>query len=186
MSGNTQGGHGTAVARSVQGTKMLLIALFIIAAFLLSYNYAAAQSGGTGAGLAPAGLAQTGLAKAASGGGCNMSGAGAGSGAGGCCGGGGPAVEGSTTVEGDVQKIAVDTSAGSFNPNVIKAKAGVPIEIEFSQAPGGCLSGVLFPDFGINEDLTAAGKTISLPALDAGEYQFYCQMQMVSAKIVVE
>jgi plastocyanin domain-containing protein len=82
--------------------------------------------------------------------------------------------------------VDVDTSQGSFSPNVIKAKAGVPIEINFSQAPGGCLSGVSFPDFNIDEDLTSGPKTVTLPALEKGEYSFFCQMQMVSATIVVE
>lgn len=159
-------------------TKLLLFVAIVAAAFALSYNYAVARGADTPGGASAGG----GLFGAAAGGGCGMSGGGGG----GCCGGGGPAVEGSTTVEGDVQRIAVDTSAGSFNPNVIKAKAGVPIVIDFSQAPGGCLSGVYFPDFSIDEDLTAGGKTIELPALEPGEYQFFCQMQMVSAKIVVE
>jgi len=186
MSTNKSTGHGhTATASEPLSVRKLAIIIgLVVGAFLLSYNYAAAKSGGQGS--PAAGLA--------AGGGCGMSGAagagaagaGGASGGGGCCGGGGPAVEAATSVEGNVQKIAVDTSAGSFNPNVIKAKAGVPIEIAFSQAPGGCLSGVFFPDFNINEDLTAGGKTVQLPALEKGEYQFFCQMQMVSAKIVVE
>ncbi|KAF0209296.1 MAG: hypothetical protein FD171_21 [Actinobacteria bacterium] len=178
MPGKTHENAATATALASPRVKLLAVVVLSLLALILSYSYAVARgsepAGGTGSGL----LAQ------AAGGGCAM--AGGGGGGGGCCGGGGPAVEGATTVEGDVQRIAVDTSAGSFNPNVIKAKAGVPIIIDFSQAPGGCLSGVYFPDFGIDEDLTGGAKTIELPALDPGEYTFYCQMQMVSAKIVVE
>lgn len=166
------------VAALPQRTKLVLVGAIALAVFGLTYNYAIARSASPGAG----GSGNSLLASAA-GGGCGMS---AGSGGGGCCGGGGPAVEGATTVEGAVQRIAVDTSQGSFNPNVIKAKAGVPIVIDFSQAPGGCLSGVYFPEFGIDEDLRGGPKTIELPALQAGEYTFYCQMQMVSATIVVE
>ena len=171
----------TAIATTSQRTKLIAFAVLVAAAFMLSYSYASAQSNDS------AGDTGTGFLAQAAGGGCAMSGSGgSGGGGGGCCGGGGPAVEGATVVEGAVQRIAVDTSTGSFNPNVIKAKAGVPIVIDFSQAPGGCLSGVYFPDFGIDEDLTAGGKTVELPALDPGEYTFYCQMQMVSATIVVE
>lgn len=174
-----------ATTRATSNTKPLIILGLVIGAFLLSYNYALAKSGGPAVGTVQTGLSQAGLPQAA-GGGCGMSGGSGGGGSCGGCGGGGPTVEGATTVEGTVQKIAVDTSQGSFNPNVIKAKAGVPIEIDFSQAPGGCLSGVNFPDFNINEDLTSGGKTVKLPALEKGEYSFYCQMQMASAKIVVE
>jgi len=188
MSNHISSGHGTTTvaAQGVNSRKLVIVLGLALIAFLFSYNFAVAKSagGGTGGGLLAG-------AVPAAGGGCGMSGgagaAGGAGGGGGCCGGGGGApVEGATTVEGSVQKIAVDTSAGSFNPNVIKAKAGVPIELTFSQAPGGCLSGVLFPDFNINEDLTAGPKTVTLPALEPGEYQFFCQMQMVSAKIVVQ
>jgi plastocyanin len=176
-----------AVATGFTPAKTLVVLGLMAAAFLGAYNYAVA--GGQSASAASLGAS---LAAAPAGGGCGMSSGGAGGaggssgGGGGCCGGGGPAVEGAATVAGDVQTIDVDTSQGSFNPNVIKVKAGIPIEMNFSQAPGGCLSGVYFPDFNINEDLTGGPKSVKLPALEKGEYGFYCQMQMVSAKIVVE
>lgn len=159
---------------------MVIVAGLVFAAFMFSYNYAASQA--TAAGGSP--LVPLGSAQGAAGGGCGMSGGSGGGG--GCCGGGGAPVEGATTVEGDVQKLTVDTSAGSFNPNIIKAKAGVPVELTFTQAPGGCLSGVMFPDFQVQEDLTSGEKTVKLPALEAGEYQFFCQMQMISGTLVVE
>lgn len=158
---------------------MLVVAALVFAAFFFSYNYARAQSAGAAGGAAAGALGGA----AAAGGGCGMSG---GSGGGGCCGGGGAPVEGSTTVEGNVQKLTVDTSAGSFNPNTIKAKAGVPIELTFTQAPGGCLSGVVFPDFQVQEDLTSGEKTVKLPALEPGQYSFFCQMQMISGTLIVE
>lgn len=166
-----------AVASTSPRAKVMLFVAFALAAFVLSYNYAVAQSA------APTDPTGGGLFAQAAGGGCAMSG---GSGGGGCCGGGGAAVEGATTLEGDVQFIAVDTSTGTFSPNVIKAKAGVPIVIEYSQAPGGCLSGVYIPQFGVYEDLTGGAKRVELPALEPGTYDFYCQMQMISAQIVVE
>lgn len=149
--------------------KLVVILLMMGIAFFGARNFAAARNQAPDAGF---GSALSGSLSAAGGGGC--------------CGGGGAPVEGSAVDEGDVQKIAVDTSTGSFNPNVIKVKAGVPVEIAFSQSPGGCLSGVLFPDFNISEDLTAGPKVVKLPALEKGTYTFFCQMQMVSAQIVVE
>ena len=93
---------------------------------------------------------------------------------------------GTATLDGDIQRVTVDASGGTFVPDVITVAAGIPIEIAFSQAPGGCLSGVIFPDFDIAEDLTAGPRTITLPALEPGEYAFYCQMGMISAKMVAE
>ncbi len=155
--------------------KYVLIALLVLGAFFASYSFAAArQSQSNEAGLAQAPIAPEAASAQASGGGD------------GCCGGNGAQIEGATTLEGDVQRLTIDTSSGSFNPNVVKAKAGVPLELTFTQAPGGCMSGVVFPDFEIDEDLTGGQKTVKLPALDPGQYTFFCQMQMVTGTLVVE
>ena len=158
-------------------TKVAIVLVLMTVAFLGAHNFATARSNKQAVNNAPA---TTSGATAA---GANAS---SDSGASGCCGGGGEPIEGATTVTGDTQTIDIDTSTGSFAPNVVKAKAGVPIELNFSQAPGGCMSGVIFADFGIDEDLTAGPKTISLPALEPGTYTFTCQMQMVSGQLVVE
>lgn len=165
-------------------TKVVIVLTLMTVAFLGAHNFASARGNGAPTGgpsitggsstLSAAGL---GSSSSAAAGGCGM----------GCCGGGSTeTVEAATTVSGDIQAVDIDTSAGSFAPNVVKAKAGIPIEMNFSQAPGGCMAGVLFPDFNIDEDLTGGPKTISLPALDPGTYTFYCQMQMISAELVVE
>ncbi len=119
---------------------------------------------------------------AGAGSGCGGSSGGNGGGCGG--GGSGEPIEGATTVEGDVQRISVDTSAG-YDPNVIRARAGVPIEITFSEGYG-CMAQVMSRDLGFYEDLTTGSKTVALPALEAGEYGFSCGMEMVFGTIVVE
>lgn len=106
-----------------------------------------------------------------------------------CCGGSGSPtgepIEKATTVSGDVQTIEVDASQGYYDPDTIRAKAGVPIKITFSQASG-CLAQVVFPQFNVGADLTSGPQTIELPALEAGEYGFNCGMNMVFGKLVVE
>lgn len=159
--------------------KYILIAALVLGSFFASYSFASARQAErvtTSASQLTAYQEPAPSQATASSGGCG----------GGCCGGGGAPVEGATAVEGDVQTLTIDTSTGAFNPNVVKAKAGVPLKLTFSQAPGGCMSGVMFPDFNIDEDLTGGAKTIELPALEPGEYTFFCQMQMVSGKLVVE
>ena len=94
------------------------------------------------------------------------------------------AAEGTAEASGAVQRIAVDLSRGVYDPAVIHAKAGVPLEITFGQGQG-CLARVLFPDFGIDQDLTSGGAVVELPAMKAGDYQFSCGMRMVFGKVVV-
>jgi hypothetical protein len=159
--------------------RYVIIAALVATVFFVTYSFAAANNGND---YDPALQAGTGLAQADPG-----ADAGAAGGAGcACCGptGSGEPVEGQTTVEGDVQRISVDASAG-YNPNVIRATAGVPLEITFSQGSG-CMAQVMSRDLGFFEDLTTGPKTIKLPALEAGEYGFSCGMELVFGTIVVE
>ncbi len=109
--------------------------------------------------------------------------------AGGCCGGAGAGetVEGAATLEGDVQRVTVDTSAGYYQPNYITLKAGVPAEITFTQS-GGCLAEVLSDQLGFYADLTSGDQTVSIAGdlLTPGTYTFSCGMRMVYGTIIVE
>lgn len=154
-------------------SRYAMIAVLAAVAFFGAYRFASAssQQGASGGIVAAA----SGLLPAVSGA----------AGGGGCCGGGGAPVEGAAVVEGDVQKIDIDLSTGSYNPNVIKLKAGVPAEITFG-ASDGCTASVQSPDLGFNEDLTSGPKTVKLGALQPGTYNFACGMNMVTGQIVVE
>ena len=148
--------------------RYLIVAGLVMLAFFLSYAYASATS-------ADAAVPENTYLAAAGGqeeAGCA------------CCDpGGGETVEGEAVVEGEVQKAFVDASSG-FAPNVVYASAGMPLELTFSEGYG-CMAEVLFRDFGILEDLTRGGATISLPALAPGEYVFSCGMEMVFGTLVV-
>lgn len=97
----------------------------------------------------------------------------------------GEPLEGSATVDGDVQRISVDVTTGIYQPNVIRLVAGVPAEIAFSEGSG-CTAQVMSDELGFFEDLSAGGATVALPALQPGEYSFSCGMRMVFGKIIVE
>jgi plastocyanin domain-containing protein len=104
---------------------------------------------------------------------------------GGCCGGSSTPIEGTAKLEGGVQRISVDLSSGSYNPNTIVLAAGTPAEITFGQSSG-CTAQVQSADLGFFEDLTGGPKTVKLGALQPGTYSFTCGMQMVSGTIVVK
>lgn len=154
--------------------RYVLAAALVAMAFFVSYSLAAALSGTSvdSDGLPAAGLAQEGFGA----GGVNCA----------CCAntGTGEITEGEATVDGDVQRIAVDASAG-YRPNVIRAKAGVPLEVAFSEGYG-CMAQVISPELGFSEDLTSGPKVVVLPALEPGEYGFSCGMEMVFGTIIVE
>jgi hypothetical protein len=163
--------------------RYFVIGAIIVIAFFVSYRFALARTQTSTAGsVAYAGSA------AVTGGGSIGDAQGAGAGGAACnCGGSGSStpIEGSATLEGAVQKINVDLSSGSYNPNVINLKAGVPAEITFGQGTG-CLGEVESQALGFSEDLSSGPKTVRLPALQAGTYEFSCGMQMVFGSIVVK
>lgn len=145
-------------------------ALVVFAVFVSSYVYAATRTApGAGAAVPRTAAANTGAACAC----CSGSGVSS-----------GPATKGEATVDGDVQRIDVDTADGAWDPGEIVLQAGVPAEITFAEGQG-CLAQVVFPDLDIGADLTDGGATVRIPALDAGEYTFSCGMRMVFGKLTV-
>lgn len=103
-----------------------------------------------------------------------------------CCSNSAPAepIEGTAAREGDVQVISVDLSKGYYDPNRIVLEAGVPARITFG-ASQGCTAEVASEDLGFYADLTRGPVTVDVEALEPGEYEFFCGMQMVFGTVVV-
>ena len=123
----------------------------------------------------------------AAGGSCCGGGSAAGGGS--CCGSGGGGsnqqVSGKTTVSGNVQKVTIDLTGGSYSPNQISAKAGVPLVLDFKGPASGCNGTVVSQQLGFQEDVSNGG-TIKVAALTPGTYTFTCSMGMYIARIVVQ
>jgi hypothetical protein len=186
--------------------RYVILGGLVAAAFFGAYRFAMAQSagehasslataaigGGAATGGAPAGTAPnvsagTGAGSAAaggSGGGCC-----GGGGGGSCCGGGGGSsqqtVAGATTLSGGVQKVVVDLTTGSYSPNQIAAKAGIPIELDFKGPASGCNGTVVSQQLGFQQDVSNGGA-IKIGALQPGTYTWTCGMGMYIGRIVVK
>lgn len=172
----------TTAATGGNTLRYFVFLVLVLGAFLGAYRYAAARTGGSVSEPPPVSATPaSGLSGNQTGSACA------------CCGSSAPTengltgekVEGRATVDGAVQKISVDVSKGYYEPNQIVLKAGVPAEITFGQGSG-CTAQVISNELGFGEDISASPKTVRLPALEKGEYPFYCGMQMVFGKIVVE
>jgi plastocyanin len=163
-------------------TRWIVVAGIAAAAFFASYSFATAQAPQSQ--VSPAGVIST---SAGANGQTGTSAASSIGGGGGCCGGGakGPAVTKTAAVQGGVQRLSVDDSKGSFDPNTIVLKAGLPAEITFGQGSG-CLAAVQSQQLGFGVDLTSGPKTVKVAALQPGTYGFTCGMGMVSGTIVVK
>lgn len=77
---------------------------------------------------------------------------------------------------------------GVYSPNVIMAKIGKPIKINFTrQEDSECSRYVVFSDFNIKKELPK-NKTIAIELMPkkSGEYLFTCDMGMYQGKLIVE
>ena len=83
-----------------------------------------------------------------------------------------------------MQRVAVADTGMQFDPYLIRATAGVPIEFDF--APGQeCRVIVKFPELGVEQDISQGG-VVALPALDPGEYQIACGGDGNEGTLIVE
>ncbi len=84
--------------------------------------------------------------------------------------------------------LVITVENGTYSPSRIKVPAGSSVEINFLRKdPSPCSETLLIPDLQVSDTLPLNKiKTISLPALTAGEYAFHCQMQMYRGQISVQ
>lgn len=82
-------------------------------------------------------------------------------------------------------KITVN---GGYTPNVVVLRQNVPATVVFYRKdPSPCLSHVVFPDFGINDELPIdKDYAITIDTSKPGEYRYACGMDMFRGKVIVE
>src|SRR5581483_9063082 len=87
---------------------------------------------------------------------------------------------------GDAQEVTVRVE-GSYQPERITVRAGVPVRIKFDrQETTGCSERVVFPDFHINAELPAfQTTTVTFTPDKPGTYAFACGMNMYRGQLVV-
>lgn len=85
---------------------------------------------------------------------------------------------------GTVQRISIAIGYAGYEPTVARAKAGVPIKLTVGKGEG-CAAGFLMPSLGVSLDNSGGPATTKLGALEAGEYPFFCGMQMIGGVLEV-
>lgn len=85
------------------------------------------------------------------------------------------------------QEIEVIVNGG-YTPNTVVLKQGVPASIVFDRKdPSGCFSHVVFPDFGINEELPVNKQhPVVIDTSKPGEYKYACGMNMFHGRVVIK
>ncbi len=91
-------------------------------------------------------------------------------------------------VDASVERLTVVVNNGVYQPSRIKITAGMKTTLQFLRKDGSpCAATVLFPEFEISEELPiAVHKSIFLPAMSKGKYEFHCPMKMYTGTLIVE
>jgi plastocyanin domain-containing protein len=93
-----------------------------------------------------------------------------------------------TTALDGSQEITVEVANGVYSPNVIRAKAGMPLRLHVVvRGAHACSTRLLVPDLKLEFELPVSGTAdLTLPPAKAGSYLFTCGERMVKGSIVLE
>lgn len=89
------------------------------------------------------------------------------------------------SVDGDELLITVDN--GVYAPAHIKLAKRRPAKLTFLRKDASpCAEILMIPELDVNESLPLNKPvSVTIPALDEGEYAFHCQMQMYRGRITI-
>ncbi len=87
----------------------------------------------------------------------------------------------------NAQTVAI-TVNGGYSPQTVTLARNVPATLVFNRKDtSNCFSHVVFPDFGINEELPInTAHPIAIDTTTPGEYDYACGMNMFHGKIVIK
>jgi len=94
----------------------------------------------------------------------------------------------STQAVGVDETLEILVKDGVYEPDRIRIEAGKETALHFRREDASpCAEWVLFPDLEVSAQLAVDQVTeVAIPATEAGEYPFHCQMQMYRGTLVVE
>lgn len=77
---------------------------------------------------------------------------------------------------------------GNFEPSEVHIRAGAPARLIFRrEETAACSERVVFPDYGISVMLPPFEDiVVDLPAREAGEHEFTCQMQVLHGRLIID
>lgn len=82
--------------------------------------------------------------------------------------------------------VAITMADGAFDPAVVEVAAGQPVTLRITRRdPAPHAAQLLLPDLDRAVDLPLdEPRSISLPPLEPGEYEFTCQMRLYTGRLV--
>jgi plastocyanin domain-containing protein len=84
--------------------------------------------------------------------------------------------------------VEIQVRDGTYQPAAVEIQAGLPISLEFTrQDATPCAEKVIFAGLGITADLPLGStRSIQIPPLKPGTYEFTCQMGMYRGRLIAK
>lgn len=95
-------------------------------------------------------------------------------------------VSGNSINSGEIQKVIISMNNNwEYSPNVIRVKAGVPVELSLDSSVKGCFRDLIIPELKLKKYLVSPSDTLVFTP-EKGSYVFACSMYMGKGKIIAE
>jgi len=89
-------------------------------------------------------------------------------------------------VQESVKTVQLAVKGGYYEPRTITVAKGTRLRIEADASTfGGCMTTILFPDFGVSKRITASDNVVEFTPDKVGSFQFHCPMGMGQGTLVV-
>lgn len=90
--------------------------------------------------------------------------------------------------EGGLQTATLVLRRGVYEPNLVEARAGIPLRLRVrTEDRGGCATRLLAPDLGVDLPLVPGGTAeVTVPAPPRGRWLLTCEAKMVKGVVAVE
>ena len=93
----------------------------------------------------------------------------------------------STLAGGDnIQRVTLGFGRFNYEPDTIRVRRGVPVELTADRTVTGCFSTFVIPELNIGKRFTATDRTLTFTPKRAGTFRFSCAMGMGSGRLIVE
>lgn len=86
-----------------------------------------------------------------------------------------------------VQEISLTVQGGSYMPNPIVVKKGVPVRLVADlSSVRGCASSIVIPEFNVRKSFRQGDNSVEFTPDKSGTFEFGCSMWMYTGRIVVQ
>lgn len=85
-----------------------------------------------------------------------------------------------------IQRVTLAMGRLNYNPDTIRVRRGVPVELIADQTLAGCFTSFVLPELNVWKQFTATDRRLAFTPNRAGTFRFTCAMGMGRGQLIVE